>query len=85
LDVIFSLFLAAFALLGAINITLRRDCFLWIMMLTTFYFISIAGPFGHGRFRVPVEIFWFIQACIGFFWFIEILGKWRNRKMQVQA
>jgi len=68
LDVIFSLVVAVFALIGATYITLRKDCFLWVMMLTTFYFISIPGPFGHGRFRVPVEIFWFIQALIGFFW-----------------
>jgi 4-amino-4-deoxy-L-arabinose transferase-like glycosyltransferase len=84
-DFIFSLFLAAFALLGALNITFRRDCFLWIMMLTTFYFISIPGPSGHGRFRVPVELFWFIQACIGFIWVNEILGKWRNRKNRVEG
>jgi 4-amino-4-deoxy-L-arabinose transferase-like glycosyltransferase len=83
LDVIFSLFLAVFALLGAINITLRRDCFLWVMMLTTFYFISITGPFGHGRFRVPVEIFWFVQACIGFFWFNELLARWFNRSNRI--
>ncbi len=68
LDVIFSLFLAAFALIGAVNISLRKNCFLWIVMLTTFYFISIPGPFGHGRFREPVEVFWFVLALIGFFW-----------------
>jgi len=68
LDVIFSLVVAVFALIGAVYIALRKDCFLWVMMLTTFYFISIPGPFGHGRFRVPVEIFWFVQALIGFFW-----------------
>ena len=85
LDVVFSLLLAAFALLGAVNITFRKDCFLWLMMLSTFYFISIPGPFGHGRFRVPVEIFWFIQACIGFFWCSEWFAKWRHRSNRIES
>ena len=78
LDVIFSLFLAGFALLGALRIINSKDCFLWIMMLANFYFISVPGPMSHGRFRVPVEIFWFIQAYMGFVWLLHLLPRYRQ-------
>jgi len=67
--------IAVFALLGALAIIARKDCFLWIMMLANFYFICIPGPMGYSRFRFPVEVFWFIQAYFGFIWLMSYWHK----------
>ena len=67
--------IAVFALLGALAIIHRKDCFLWIMMLANFYFICIPGPMGYSRFRFPVEVFWFIQAYFGFIWLLSFWNK----------
>jgi len=80
LDVIFSMLLAVFALLGALRIVTQKNAFLWVLMLTNFYFISVPGPMSHGRFRVPVELFWFIQAYFGFVWCVALLQRWRLGK-----
>ncbi len=64
-----------FALIGAFWIVIRKDCFLWIMMLANFYFICVPGPMGYARFRFPVEVFWFIQAYYGFIWIMSFLHK----------
>lgn len=69
--------ITVFALLGALAIIGRKDCFLWIMMLANFYFICIPGPMGNARFRFPVEVFWFIQSYFGFIW---IKAHWDNRQ-----
>ena len=58
-----------FAFLGVFYIFEKKDRFLWLMMLTNFYFICVAGPMGYARFRIPVSGFWFIQACFGAIWF----------------
>jgi len=75
LHTIFSYLVFVFALFGAISILLKRNCFLFIMMLASFYFTFIPGPMGYGRFRFPVDHFWFIQACIGFLWLAELAKK----------
>ncbi len=67
--------IAFFALLGALAIIKRKDCFLWIIMLTNFYFILLPGPMGLPRFRFPVEVFWFIQAYLGFIWVCQVLPR----------
>jgi 4-amino-4-deoxy-L-arabinose transferase-like glycosyltransferase len=81
LDVIFlinavaTIIMAGFALLGVFSIISKKDCFLWIMMLANFYFISIPGPEGYPRFRFPVGLFWFIQAYLGFRWIVALLRR----------
>jgi len=57
-----------FALLGVLVIFKSKNCFLWVMMLANFYFICSAGPAGLARFRFSIEVFWFIQAYLGFIW-----------------
>ncbi len=69
--------IAVFALLGAILIIKRKDCFLWVMMLANFYFIFSPGPMGVPRFRFPIEVFWLIQAYFGF---ILVLSYWNRRQ-----
>jgi hypothetical protein len=81
LDLIFlinavaTIVMAGLALLGVFNIISQKDCFLWIMMLANFYFISIPGPEGYPRFRFPVGLFWFIQAYLGFRWIVALLRR----------
>ncbi len=64
-----------FALFGALVIFKSKDCFLWIIMFSNYYFVCAAGPAGLARFRFPIEVFWFIQAYYGFFW-INLF--WKN-------
>jgi 4-amino-4-deoxy-L-arabinose transferase-like glycosyltransferase len=71
LAVLVRVVIAVFALLGALQIIKKRDCFLWIMMLANFYFICVPGPMGYSRFRFPVEVFWFIQAYYGLTWVVN--------------
>jgi 4-amino-4-deoxy-L-arabinose transferase-like glycosyltransferase len=90
LDLIFlvnalaTLIMAGLALLGVFNIISQRNCFLWIMMLSNFYFICIPGPEGYPRFRFPVSLFWFIQAYLGFRWIAAFAQK-NNSIKPVQA
>lgn len=72
---IFRGLIAIFALLGTLTMFKSKDCFLWIIILSNFYFICSAGPAGLARFRFPIEVFWFIQACYGFkhFSFVKIM------------
>ncbi len=72
--------IAIFSLLGAFAIYRSKDCFLWIIMLSNFYFIFSAGPVGSARFRLPIEVFWFIQAYYGFFW---ICSFWESQKKRI--
>jgi hypothetical protein len=72
--------ISIFALCGAIWIIVKKDCFLFVMMLASFYFICTPGPMGYARFRFPVEVFWFIQAYFGFFGVRSILQNWRHPK-----
>ncbi len=69
-----------FALIGALWIVIKKDCFLWVMMLANFYFICSPGPMGYARFRFPVEVFWFIQAYYGFAWIMCFLQKRKQTK-----
>jgi len=64
-----------FALLGVVPIYKSKNAFLWLMLLTNFYFICLPGPMGYARFRFPVEVFWFIQAFYGLTFFTEWLQK----------
>lgn len=68
LNTVLTMLMAVFALLGGVYIIQNKDPFQWIIMLSCFYFICIPGPEGYPRFRFPVGVFWFIQACIGYFW-----------------
>jgi hypothetical protein len=52
------------------------------MMLASFYFTFIPGPMGYGRFRFPVDHFWFIQACMGFLWLAQLAKKVLPEKNQ---
>jgi len=65
LNSILTILMTGFVLLGIINILKSKNAFLWIMMLSNFYFIASAGPMGEARFRFPVGLFWFIQAYLG--------------------
>ncbi|MCK5830391.1 MAG: glycosyltransferase family 39 protein [Methylococcales bacterium] len=68
--------IAGFALIGILAIIFKhKDCFLWIVMLVNLYFMFIPGPMGYGRFRFPVEVFWFVQSCYGLLWVISFLKK----------
>ncbi len=80
---ILSMLTAVFAVAGAISITMKRNCFLWLMMLVNFYFIFLPGPIGYGRYRFPVDVFWFVQACYGYMWIVGLVqsaqqkNKWK--------
>ncbi len=78
-EVLLRVIIGLFALIGALWIVIKRDCFLWVMMLANFYFICSPGPMGYARFRFPVEVFWFIQAYYGLAWMQCLLQK---RKLQ---
>lgn len=80
LAVFLRVMISGFALLGVLQILSRRDCLLWIMMLVNFYFICVPGPMGYSRFRFPVEVFWFIQAYLGWLWFAGLL--WQKRRLE---
>ena len=69
--IIFCMINMIFALLAIIPIIKKKDCFLWIVMLANFYFICVAGPMGYARFRMPIDVFWFIQGWIGFIWLLN--------------
>ena len=75
--VIFRFAVAGFALLVVVSIIKSKDCFLWIIMLTNFYFICSAGPMGYARYRFPVEVFWFIQAYTGLIWVMALFRQWQ--------
>ncbi len=79
---IFSYLIFVFGLFGAVSILLKRNCFLWIMILACFYFTFIPGPMGYGRFRFPVDHFWFVQACMGFLWLMGLAKKTFQEKNQ---
>ena len=81
INVVATIVMAGFALLGVVNIISQKDCFLWIMMLANFYFICIPGPEGYPRFRFPVSLFWFIQAYLGFRWIAALVQ--RNNRSEV--
>lgn len=80
LEALLRVLIAFFALLGAVYIMLKKDSFLWLMMLANFYFICTPGPMGYARFRFPVEVFWFIQAYLGFFWVLGMIQNWLHQK-----
>ena len=79
INVLLTMAMAGFALLGVIFIMRNKDRFLWLMMLANFYFIFLAGPEGYPRFRSPVGLFWFIQAYLGFVWSMSIISQWRGK------
>jgi hypothetical protein len=68
LSIITSVLTTIFALLGVFYIFNKKDSFLWLMMLANFYYLSVAGPTGYARFRLPIDVFWFIQAILGGMW-----------------
>ncbi len=68
LSIVTSVLTMIFALLGVFYVFQKKNPFLWLMLLTNFYYISVAGPLGYARFRLPVDIFWFIQAIMGSIW-----------------
>ncbi len=78
LNSILTVLMTGFALLGAFNILKSKDAFLWVMMLSNFYFIVSAGPMGEARFRFPVGLYWFIQAYLGWRFFITVVNHWRQ-------
>ncbi len=80
---VLSMLIAFFAVAGTISIVMRRNCFLWLMMLVNFYFIFLPGPIGYGRYRFPVDIFWFVQAYYGYMWIVSLL-KLRRQKFERQ-
>lgn len=75
-EVIIRTAITIFALLGTICIIKTNKYFLWIVMLTNFYFICAPGPVGYARFRFAIEVFWFIQATFGFIWCIAEVKNW---------
>jgi 4-amino-4-deoxy-L-arabinose transferase-like glycosyltransferase len=77
--VVSSVLTMLFAFLGVFYIFEKKDRFLWLMMLANFYFICVAGPMGYARFRVPVNGFWFVQACLGAIWFWGIFEQYLNK------
>ena len=85
LNSILTVVMTGLALMGAIKIMGSKNCFLWIILLANFYFISAAGPMGEARFRFPVGLFWFIQAYLGWRWLSAIMQQWRqNNRLKVQ-
>jgi len=78
LNSILTILMTGLALLGAISILKSKDAFLWVMMLSNFYFIASAGPMGEARFRFPVGLFWFIQAYLGWRFLVAVLQHWRH-------
>lgn len=78
INVVFTILMTGLALLGAVSILRSKNAFLWVMMLTNFYFIASAGPMGEARFRFPVGLFWFIQAYYGWRLLISMLRHWRR-------
>ena len=83
--VVLRVIVSGFALLGVLQIMTRRDCLLWIMMLVNFYFICVPGPIGYSRFRFPVEVFWFIQAYLGWLWISGFVVQKRQHDGQIAA
>ena len=79
-EVLLRVLIGFFALCGAVWILIKKDCFFWIIMLANFYFICTPGPMGYARFRFPVEVFWFIQAYVGFFYVFNIFQNGRHAK-----
>lgn len=80
-EVLLRVFIAFFALCGTVFILAKKDCFFWVMMLANFYFICIPGPMGLPRYRFPVEIFWFIQAYVGFWGVLTLItNRSRNNR-----
>lgn len=77
LEALLRVLIAFFALCGAVWIVVKKDCFFWVIMLANFYFICVAGPMGLARYRFPVEVFWFIQAYMGFWGMLTLIA---NRK-----
>ena len=77
-EVLLRVLISGFALLGVFAIVKKKDCFLWLIMLANFYFICTPGPMGYARFRFPIEVFWFIQAYLGFTWLYLIV---RQKKL----
>ena len=67
-NLLLTIAMAGFALVGNIAIMKSKDPFLWIMMLANCYFMFIPGPEGYPRFRFPIGLFWFLQASIGYYW-----------------
>ena len=84
INVLLTLIMGGFALLGAWVIIKSKDPFLWIMMLANFYFICVPGPEGYPRFRFPIGIFWFIQACYGWFWLKAVCLSWRQKNPEAE-
>jgi len=78
LNSILTIIMTGLALMGAIKIMGSKNCFLWIILLANFYFISAAGPMGEARFRFPVGLFWFIQAYLGWRWLSASWQQWRQ-------
>lgn len=77
IEVLLRVLIAFFALCGTVWILVKKDCFFWVVMLANFYFICIPGPMGLPRYRFPVEVFWFIQAYMGFWGMLTLIA---NRK-----
>ncbi len=78
LNSIITILMTGLALLGAFKIVKSKNCFLWIMMLANFYFISTPGPMGEARFRFPIGVFWFIQAYLGWRWLAALTIQWHQ-------
>ena len=85
LNAMLTVLMGILALLGAISIITKKDCFLWLMLLVNCYFISMAGPMGEPRYRFPVGVFWFIQAYIGLRWLMMLWQRFRFREITEQA
>ena len=79
INLLLTIAMSGFALLGVISIMQSKDRFLWLMMLANFYFIFLAGPEGYPRFRFPVGLFWFIQAYLGLVWVMSVFAQWRGK------
>lgn len=68
------------AIIGSGYIIKQKDCFLWLMMLMNFYFMFVAGPMGYARFRMPINVFWFVQAWMGGAWLLAISSSWLKQR-----
>jgi 4-amino-4-deoxy-L-arabinose transferase-like glycosyltransferase len=84
INLLLTMLMSGFALLGIFGIFKSKDPFLWIMMLANFYFICLPGPEGYPRFRFPIGVFWFIQACLGFEWTIAHCQRFWQKKSMIE-
>ena len=78
-EVILRIVITGFALIGAMRIVISKDYFLWIIMLANFYLISTPGPIGYARYRFPIEVFWLLQASVGYLWCVAAIKLMQNK------